>query len=64
MSTQANKTVIGIFVVGAVALAVAAVVVFGSGKFFTQKVMHVALYAVLAFLWAWTLEAMESLYRD
>jgi len=36
MSKQANKTVIGIFVVGAIALAVVAVVVLGSGKFFKQ----------------------------
>ena len=27
-----------------------------------QKVMHVLLYAVLAFLWAWTLEAVGSMY--
>jgi len=25
-----------------------------------QKLMHLLLYAVLAFLWAWTLEALES----
>jgi paraquat-inducible protein B len=36
MSKQANKTVIGIFVVGAIALAVVAVVVLGSGKFFKK----------------------------
>jgi paraquat-inducible protein B len=34
MSKPVNKTLIGVFVVGAVALAVAAVLVFGSGKFF------------------------------
>ncbi len=34
MSKQANKTVIGIFVVGAIALVVVAIVVLGSGKFF------------------------------
>ena len=33
MSKQANKTVIGIFVVGAIALVVIAIVVLGSGKF-------------------------------
>lgn len=26
-----------------------------------QKIMHVVLYGVLAFLWAWTLSAMDSL---
>jgi paraquat-inducible protein B len=36
MSKPANKTMIGAFVVGAVALAVAAVVLFGSGKFFQK----------------------------
>ena len=33
MSKQANKTVIGIFVVGAIALAIAAVLILGSGNF-------------------------------
>jgi paraquat-inducible protein B len=36
MSKQANKTVIGIFVVGAIALVVVAVLILGSGKFFRQ----------------------------
>jgi paraquat-inducible protein B len=36
MSKPANKTLIGAFVVGAVALALAAVVLFGSGKFFQK----------------------------
>jgi paraquat-inducible protein B len=36
MSKPANKTMIGAFVVGAVVLAVAAVVLFGSGKFFQK----------------------------
>jgi paraquat-inducible protein B len=36
MSKPANKTLIGAFVVGAVALAVAAIVLFGSGKFFRK----------------------------
>jgi paraquat-inducible protein B len=36
MSKKANKTVIGAFVVGAVALAVIGVLVFGSGKFMTE----------------------------
>ena len=34
MSKQANKTVIGIFVVGAIALVVAAILILGSGKLF------------------------------
>ena len=37
MGKQASKTVIGAFVVGAVALAVAGVAVFGSGKFFSER---------------------------
>jgi paraquat-inducible protein B len=36
MSKPANKTMIGVFVVGAVVLAVAAIVLFGSGKFFRK----------------------------
>ena len=36
MSKQANKTVIGIFVVVAIALVVAAVLILGSGKFFKK----------------------------
>jgi paraquat-inducible protein B len=36
MSKPANKTIIGIFVVGAIALAVVALVVLGSGKFFKK----------------------------
>jgi paraquat-inducible protein B len=36
MSKPANKTMIGLFVIIAVALAVAAVIVFGSGKFFRK----------------------------
>lgn len=37
MSVKANKTVIGGFVVGALALAVVAVIVFGGGKFLTDS---------------------------
>ena len=37
MKKQANKALIGAFVVGAVALVVAGLFVFGSGKFFTKK---------------------------
>jgi paraquat-inducible protein B len=44
MSKQANKTAIGVFVVGAVVLAVAAIIVFGSGKFFTKSNFFVAYF--------------------
>ena len=44
MSKQANKTTIGVFVVGAVVLAVAAIVVFGSGKFFVKTELFVAYF--------------------
>jgi len=44
MSKQANKTVIGIFVVGAIALVVVAVVVLGSGKFFKQTIKAVCYF--------------------
>ena len=37
MSRKASKTLIGAFVVGAIVLMVAGLVVFGSGKFFTKK---------------------------
>src|SRR4030067_1266217 len=41
MGKEANKTLIGVFVVGAIALIVAAVLIFGGGKFFrkTYKVV-------------------------
>jgi len=44
MSKPANKTVIGIFVVGAIALAIAAVLILGSGKFFKQTVRAVCYF--------------------
>ncbi|MGD8257181.1 MAG: MlaD family protein [Desulfobacterales bacterium] len=44
MSKQANKTAIGAFVVVALALGVAAIVVFGSGKFFVKKDVYVAYF--------------------
>jgi paraquat-inducible protein B len=44
MSKQANKTVIGIFVVGAIALVVSAIVVLGSGKFFKQTLKAVCYF--------------------
>src|SRR5260370_7809491 len=37
MARQPKKTVIGAFVVGAVALATVAITVFGSGKFFQKR---------------------------
>lgn len=44
MSKQANKTVIGIFVVGAIALVVAAALILGSGKFFKQTLKAVCYF--------------------
>ena len=38
MSKQVNKTAIGAFVIGAIALVVGIVVVVGSGKFFTTTI--------------------------
>jgi paraquat-inducible protein B len=37
VSSKANKSLIGLFVLGALALALAAIVVFGSGMFFTER---------------------------
>jgi paraquat-inducible protein B len=45
MSKQASKTAIGAFVVGAVIMAVAAVIIFGSGKFFTTTQSYVAYFS-------------------
>jgi paraquat-inducible protein B len=44
MGKHASKTVIGAFVVGAVALAVAGVMVFGSGKFFSERARYVMFF--------------------
>ncbi len=44
MSKKANKTMIGIFVVGAVALLVIAITVFGSGEFFRQSDKYVVFF--------------------
>ena len=44
MSKQANKTLIGVFVVAAIAMLAAAVIIFGSGKFFKIKEQYVAFF--------------------
>ena len=44
MSKKANKTLIGVFVVAAVAMLVAAVLIFGSGRFFQKKHEYVAYF--------------------
>ena len=44
MSSKANPTVIGGFVLGAITLSVAAVAIFGSGKFFTHHPRAVAFF--------------------
>lgn len=44
MSKPVNKTLIGAFVLGAVALVVAALMVFGSGKFFSKKNTYVLFF--------------------
>jgi paraquat-inducible protein B len=44
MKKQINPTRIGVFVVGAIVLAVAAVIVFGSGRFFTQKETYISFF--------------------
>ena len=44
MSKQANKTAIGAFVLAALALGVAAIIIFGSGKFFVKTWEYVAYF--------------------
>ena len=44
MSRKANPTVVGIFALGAVALLVAGVALFGGGKFFRPKLSYVAYF--------------------
>lgn len=44
MSHKANKTLIGVFVVGAVALAVISVLILGSGRFFTKRLTYVCYF--------------------
>lgn len=41
MSKQASKSLIGAFVIGAIALAVIGILIFGSGKFFTERANYV-----------------------
>ena len=45
MSKKANKTLIGVFVVAAVIMLVAAVIIFGSGKFFQKSNLFVAYFS-------------------
>jgi len=44
MSKEVNKAAIGGFVIGGIGLAVLAILVFGSGKFFQKKSMHVLFF--------------------
>ncbi|MBW2481781.1 MAG: MCE family protein [Deltaproteobacteria bacterium] len=44
MAKQANKTTVGLFVVGAIALLVAALIIFGGGKFFQKTDRYVAFF--------------------
>ena len=44
MSKNASKTLIGAFVLGAIALAVVAVMIFGSGKFFSKRPVYVMFF--------------------
>lgn len=44
MGTKVNKTAIGAFVVGAIVLAVAAVLVFGAGKFFKREHTYITYF--------------------
>ncbi len=45
MAKPANKTLIGLFVVGAIALAIAAVAIFGSGKFLAKRPKFVMFFS-------------------
>ncbi|MBW1842746.1 MAG: MCE family protein [Deltaproteobacteria bacterium] len=44
MSVKANPTVIGVFLLGAIALIVTGLMVFGGGRFFTETVTYVAYF--------------------
>src|SRR6267142_2909084 len=45
MASQAKKTMIGAFVIGAVALAAAGITVFGSGRFFQNRTTFVMFFS-------------------
>ncbi len=45
MSKKINKTAIGAFVLGAIALVVAGVLILGSGKFFTREYVYITYFA-------------------
>ena len=45
MSKPVSRTLIGLFVVGAVALGVAAVALFGSGTFFSSRPIYVMFFS-------------------
>jgi paraquat-inducible protein B len=44
VSAKANPTVIGVFLLGAIALIVTGLMVFGGGRFFTETVIYVAYF--------------------
>ena len=44
MSKMANKSLIGAFVIGAIALAVISVIIFGSGKFFRKQLQFITFF--------------------
>ncbi len=44
MSKMANKSLIGAFVIGAIALAVISVIIFGSGKFFKRQLEFITFF--------------------
>ena len=44
MSAKSNKTIIGLFVIGAALLAVGALAAFGSGMFFTKKLTAIMFF--------------------
>ena len=44
MSKQANKTLIGGFVVGAIVLVTAGILIFGSGNFFSERPVFVMFF--------------------
>ena len=44
MAKQASKTVIGVFVVGSIAMLIAAVIIFGSGDLFKERIKFVMFF--------------------